>query len=275
MGLIRWSGPYLQERGFENGRLDAELLLAGVLGVKRLDLYLQFDRPLRPLELAAYKERLRRRLKHEPLQYIEGEAAFRSLMLKVDSRVLIPRPETEQLVEIVLGEAGGGAALDVGTGSGAIALALASEGAFDRVVATDVSADALELAAENVAACGLPVDLRAGDLFGPVAGERFDVVVSNPPYVALRDAATLAPQVRDWEPHGALFAGEDGLDAVRRLVAGVPAHLATDGLLALELGSEQIAPVVALLEAQPGWAWVEGRRDHAGRERFVIARRGG
>jgi release factor glutamine methyltransferase len=108
-----------------------------------------------------------------------------------------------------------------------------------------------------------------------VAGERFEVVVSNPPYVALRDAAGLEPQVREWEPHGALFAGEDGLEVVRRLVAAAPAHLVPAGLLALELGSEQIAPVVALLRAQPGWERVEGRRDHAGRERFVIARRTG
>jgi release factor glutamine methyltransferase len=276
MRLIRWSAAYLDERGFESGRLNAELLLAGALGMRRLDLYLQFDRPLRPAELAAYKERLRRRLAHEPLQYIEGEAAFRGLTLKVDGRVLIPRPETEQLVALVLELASpGGSVLDIGTGSGAIALSLAAEGEFARVVATDASPAALELAAENAAAAGVTLELRRGDLFAPVRGERFDAVVSNPPYVALRDASTLEPQVRDWEPHDALFGGEDGLEVVRRLIADAPAHLEPAGLLALELGSEQIASVAALLRAQAGWEGVEARRDHAGRDRFITARRAG
>jgi release factor glutamine methyltransferase len=163
MELLRWTAEYLGEKGFHNARLNGEMLLSGVLGVKRLDLYLQFDRPLRPEELAEFKARLLRRAKREPLQYIEGEAPFRDLRLRVDPRVLIPRPETEQLVQRVLDWAAGRpglAAADVGTGSGAIALALATEGPFERVVATDVEPGALEAARANhaLAAPDSPVE---------------------------------------------------------------------------------------------------------------------
>src|SRR5688500_7652070 len=188
--MIRWTTDYLAGKGIREPRLNAELLLAGVLGMKRLDLYLQFDRPLRPAELEEYRSRLKRRARHEPLQYIAGHADFRELRLKVDRRVLIPRPETEVLVGEVLDWAkarGAASALDVGTGSGAIALSLATEGAFERVVAVDVSEDALDVARENAAFCGAAVELRPGSLFDAVQGERFDVVVSNPPYVGERE----------------------------------------------------------------------------------------
>ncbi|HET6765213.1 MAG TPA: HemK/PrmC family methyltransferase, partial [Longimicrobiaceae bacterium] len=203
--MIRWTTTYLGGKGFHNPRLNGELLLAGTLGLKRLDLYLQFDRPLSPEELAEYRARLLRRAKREPLQYIEGVAHFRDLVLKVDRRVLIPRPETEVLVEAVLEWARGRtglAALDVGTGSGAIALALATEGPFARVVATDVQPDALEVARANhlAAAPHAPVEFRVGDGYAPVAGEQFDVVVSNPPYVRLDERESLDTEVRDWEP---------------------------------------------------------------------------
>jgi release factor glutamine methyltransferase len=276
MEMVGWTAGYLGEKGFHNPRLNAELLLAGTLGLKRLDLYLQHDRPLKAEELAAFKDRLRRRAKREPLQYIDGRAAFRDLWLAVDPRVLIPRPETEVLVQAVLDRTRGRdalSALDVGTGSGAIALALATEGPFARVVATDVSPGALEVAEANRASAApdAPVELREGSLFAPVAGERFDVVVSNPPYVGAEERGTLDAEVRDWEPAGALFAGVGGLDVVAPLVAGAPAHLNAGGVLALEMGAAQADAVCALVRATGAFAEPTVLPDLAGRDRIVLA----
>jgi release factor glutamine methyltransferase len=276
MDLLRWTAEYLGEKGFHNARLNGEMLLAGVLGVKRLDLYLQFDRPLRPEELAEFKARLLRRAKREPLQYIEGEAHFRDLRLRVDPRVLIPRPETEQLVQRVLDWAAGRdalAAADVGTGSGAIALALATEGPFARVVATDVEPGALEAARANhaLAAAEAPVEFRLGDGLAPLAGERFDVLVSNPPYIGTGERDSLDTEVRDWEPGPALFAGADGLEVIRRLVAGAPSVLRPGGLLALEIGAEQGSAVLELVRAAGGFGAPRVEKDLAGRDRIVLA----
>lgn len=276
MELLGWTSNYLREKGFHNARLNAELLLAGTLGLKRLDLYLQFDRPLRADEMAAFKPRLLRRAKREPLQYIDGAAAFRDLVLKVDSRVLIPRPETERLVQAVLDWAGGRdglAALDVGTGSGAIALALATEGPFARVVGVDVSEGALEVARTNAreAAPDAPADFRLGSLFDAVPGERFHVVVSNPPYVGEEERAALDPEVRDWEPAAALFAGTGGLDVIRPLVERAPRHLEPGGLLAMEVGASQAAAVCELVRATNAFAEPRVIADLAGRDRIVTA----
>ena len=281
--LMRWSGEYLEGKGVERGRLDAEHLLAHALGVKRLQLYLQFDRPLDREELDRFRPLLKRRGEREPLQYITGRAAFRHLDLAVDRRVLIPRPETEILVDEVLGWAAASghpelSALDVGVGSGAIALSLLLEGPFPRVVATDASPEALAVTGENARALELQdrLDLREGSLFTAVAaGETFDVVVSNPPYVAEAEAATLEPEVRVWEPPGALFGGPDGLAVLRSLVAEGGAHVMPGGLLALEVGAGQAGLVVAELEAAGGYDEVRVRRDLAGRERVVLARRAG
>jgi release factor glutamine methyltransferase len=276
MEMVRWTEGYLKEKGFESARLTGELLLAGTLGLKRLDLYLQFDRPLTPDELAEFKGRLRRRAKREPLQYIEGEAAFRDLRLRVDPRVLIPRSETELLVDEVLAWARGREglhALDVGTGSGAIALSLATEGPFARVVATDVSPGALEVARANFAASapGAPVELLQGAVYAPVRGETFDVVVSNPPYIGESERGELDPGVRDWEPAQALFSGADGLDVIRELVAGAPRHLRPGGLLALEIGWKQAGAVAELVRAVDGFSEPAVRRDLEGRDRIVTA----
>jgi release factor glutamine methyltransferase len=280
MEMLAWTADWLKGKGFHNPRLNGELLLSGVLGLKRLDLYLQYDRPLRPEEVALFKERLLRRAKREPLQYIDGVAAFRDLRLAVDRRVLIPRPETETLVDEVLAWARGREglhALDVGTGSGAIALALATEGPFARVVATDVEAGALEVARANHASAAphAPVEFRQGDAYAPVAGETFDVVVSNPPYVGLSERESLDAEVRDWEPASALFSGADGLDVVRRLVSGAPAVLRPNGLLAMEIGAEQGAAVADLVRATAGFGEPRVLRDLAGRERMVLADFGG
>ncbi|HET9982436.1 MAG TPA: peptide chain release factor N(5)-glutamine methyltransferase [Longimicrobiales bacterium] len=280
--LARKAADVLAERGVENARLEAELLLAWVLGIGRLQLYLQHDRPVSDAELERFRAAVRRRLKHEPVQYIVGTAHFRQLELRVDRRVLIPRPETEELVGAVLEWArrsdGAGerrlTALDLGTGSGAIALSLAKEGPFRRVVATDVSAAALELARENADALGLGerIELRAGSLWDAVlADERFDVIVSNPPYVAERDRATLAPEVLEWEPAGALFGGAAGYDVIEPLVRGAPSHLAPGGLLAVEVGLGQAAAVAERIDETGAYEGARVLRDLAGRERMVLA----
>ena len=277
LSLIRWTTGYLADRGLPDPRLDAELLLADALGLKRLDLYLQHDRPLRAEELASFKGRLLRRARREPLQYIAGEAAFRELRLRVDRRVLIPRPETEVLVGHVLAWCRGRSglsALDIGTGSGAIALSLATEGdCFSRVLATDISPDALEVAGVNLRAAAprVPVELRRGSALAPVAGERFDVIVSNPPYVAEGERGLLDPEVLEWEPDVALFSGEDGLSVIRQLVSGAPSHLLPGGLLALEIGAGPGEAARDLVLGTPGFDRVEVNPDLSGRDRIVLA----
>jgi release factor glutamine methyltransferase len=281
--LILWSADYLNGKGVERGRLDGEHILAHALGLKRLDLYLQYDRPLTPEELDSFRPLLKRRASREPLQYILGSQPFRELDLTVDRRVLIPRPETEVLVGEVLdwsrARAGAEAeldALDIGTGSGAIALSLALEGPFGKVVGTDVMAEALEVATLNRAAAAMDdrVEFRlGGDYTALRPDERFDVIVSNPPYVPELDRGTLEPEVVTWEPNSALFAGPDGLEVVRRLVAGAPAALKDGGLFALEIGDGQAGAVVGLLQGAGGWEGVTVRADLTGRERIVMATR--
>jgi release factor glutamine methyltransferase len=276
--LTRWSGQYLQEKGVETGRLDAELLLAHVLDLKRLDLYLQHDRPLQPAELDTFRALLKRRAAREPLQHIVGVAPFRELDLATDGRALIPRPETEVLVEEVLqwakdGPNGPLSVLDIGTGTGAIALSLASEGPFQDIVATDSSAEALELARENARSCGLEdrVAFREGTLFEPlVPGERFHVLVSNPPYIPEGDREGLDPEVREWDPPTALFAGPEGMDVIVPLVEGAADFLHPHGLLALEVGDGQAGRVARALEETQAFREIRIRPDLAGRERIVL-----
>ncbi len=281
--MIRWSGQYLEEKGIEEGRRDAEHLLAEALGMPRLELYLQFDRPLTPDELSAYKPLLLRRAEREPLQYVLGWTGFRELELKCDRRALIPRPETEVLVQAVLDWVagrpepdGGWTALDVGTGTGAVALSLLREGPFGRVVATDRSAEALSLARENAEAHELAdaLELREGSLFEPLTDdEAFDVVVANPPYVGEAEAGSLAPEVREWEPAEALFAGADGLAVLRPLIRGAPARLRSGGLLALEIGEGQGDAVRTVAEEVEALDEPELRRDLAGRRRILLVPR--
>lgn len=278
LDVSRKAAGVFAERGFEQARLESELLLAGVLGLKRLDLYLQHDRPLSPEELELYRTAVRRRLKHEPVQYILGTAAFRHLELHIDARVLIPRPETELLAGAVLAwsKATGraGAMLDIGTGSGAIALSLAAEGGYERVVASDVSRDALEVARANAARLGLAdrIELREGSLFDVVReGERFDVIVSNPPYVAETERESLSPEVVLHEPPQALFAGADGLAVITAIIDGAAQRLKAGGLLALEIGAGQGPAVVALLERAGSYVPVRVEQDLAGRDRMALA----
>ena len=221
-----------------------------------------------------------RRSRGAPLQYAAGRAAFRHLTLDVDERVLIPRPETEQLVEIVLGltrDHAGGVAVDIGTGSGAIALALASEGSFEQVLATDVSRDALEVARANVRRCAgalrAPVALRHGSLLAPVPERGLRAVVSNPPYIAHDEAAALPASVRDWEPAVALFSASDGMATTARLVRDAAPALAAGGVLALEVDARRAGVAAELVASAGGYDDVRVLLDLTGRERFVVARR--
>ena len=212
-----------------------------------------------------------------PLAYAVGCAAFRHLTLDVDERVLIPRPETEMLVDLVLERAGaGGVAVDVGTGSGCIALSLAAEGKFERVIATDLSLDALAVARSNVARCAAllraTVELRHGSLLAPVR-ERVRAVVSNPPYIASDEARTLPKAVRDWEPPLALYSTGEGMTATRALVRQAPDVLEDGGLLAIEVDSRRASLVVECAAADGRYEDVVVKLDLTGRERFVLARR--
>ena len=279
LALAHKAAQLLSERGFENPRLEAELLLSAVLGIKRLELYTQFDRPVRAEELEQFRSHVRRRLKHEPLQYIVGDVQFRDLRLRVDARALIPRPETEVLVGVVLEhvrdrDASLLKALDIGTGTGAIALALATEGGFGAVVATDVSSDALALAQENARLVGASdrVAFRYGDLWNAIgADDRFDVIVSNPPYVVAADAPTLAPEVRDWEPASALYAEAGGQAVIARLIEGAGAYLRAGGILAMEVGLGQADAVAARIAAAGAFAPARVTADLTGRPRVVSA----
>ena len=265
--LLRRTPPYLAERGVRSPRLDTEHLLAAVLSVSRLDLYLRFDQPVEPDEVDRFRELVRRRGQREPLAYLVGSWGFHGLDLACDPRALIPRPETELLVEQALAALAGSeapAVLDVGTGSGAIALAVKAARADAQVTATDVSAPALALAAENAERLGLTIELLEGDLFAPVEGRRFDLVIANPPYVA--DHEEVDPETA-FEPQDALFAGPDGLAVLRRIAEHAPAER-----LALEIGHAQ-AEAVSTLLAAAGFGDVQVERDLAGFDRVVVATR--
>jgi len=272
--LLRWTADYFAGRGIDSPRLDAELLLADTLGLDRVGLYVNFERPLQADELAVYREKVRRRASREPLAYILGRTEFWSLPLKVTLAVLIPRPDTELLVEEALPRLVGEArVLDVGTGSGALAIALAHERPGCQVVAIDVSAEALAVAAEN--ACKNNVAERIGFLHADLAalpGGPFDLIVANPPYIPKGDLAALMPEVRDFEPQLALDGGSDGLDAYRALARQVEAILAPGGWLLVEVGIGQ-AVTVQQLFAGAGLVEVFISRDLAGIERVVGGRK--
>jgi len=257
----------LRDAGCDTPRLDAELLLADAIGTTRTQLHLAPERELRPEESQRFAALLRRRRAREPVAYVLGKRAFRYIELTVDDRVLVPRPESEGLVEAALGLPQGARVVDVGTGSGAIALALKHERPDLDVVATDVSADALAVARANAAALSLDVTFLHGDLLDPVDGT-IDAVLSNPPYVAKRDLETLAPEVIA-EPDMAVFGGYDGFEIVRRLV---PAAVERAPLVALEIG-QGMAGVVGGLLRDAGMTDVAVHRDLAGIERVVVGRR--
>ena len=260
---------------------DAEELLSRLVGVGRGDLRTRAGAPLEAELVNELEEQLARRLAGEPVQYITGRAAFRSLDLAVDRRVLVPRPETEWLVEAVLeylvaraSSARPPRVLDLGTGSGCIALSIAHEYPRAEVVATDASEDALQVARANAEALGLRVTFLRGEwLEALAADERFDVIVANPPYISPREADALPRDVHDFEPHAALFAGDDGLSDLREIVGEAPRHLRAGGLLALELDETRAAEVAAWFDGARDWRGAELRPDLAGRPRMLLATR--
>ena len=256
--------------GSESARLDAELLLAHALGVSRTELFLEPARLVAGPAVRSFQDLVRRRaVGHEPVAYLLGRKGFRYIELAVDSRVLVPRPETELLVEAALGLPAGARVLDVGTGSGAVALALKHERRDLVVVGADVSEDALDVARANRDALALEVELTRADLLDGI-GTDWDAVLSNPPYVAETDRARLPPDVARHEPPGALFAGEDGLDVIRRLIPQIAATRAA--MMAIEHGAGQASQVRALAE-QAGFEEVRSVPDLAGIDRIVVARR--
>jgi release factor glutamine methyltransferase len=261
---LREAAPRLSRAGCGTPRLDAELLLASALGVERERLVLSAGQALEGEALDRFDVLLRRREAREPVAYILGRKPFREIELSVDPRVLIPRPETELLVEVGLSLGPGARVIDVGTGSGAVALALKHERPDLEVWGSDVSADALHVARENARRLGLDVRIVQADLLGGL-DERFDAVLANLPYV--EGGADLAPEISRHEPAGALLAGPDGLEVIRRLVP----MLGEVRLVALEVGAGQASAVEELLR-RAGFGSVEQLPDLAGHERVVLAR---
>lgn len=276
--ILDWTKQYFADRGVENPRLDAEVLLCAVLQCERIKLYMDFERPLTGAELAQYKNYVARRGQHEPLAYILGEKEFMRNSFKVTPATLVPRPETELLVESLIKAAQGLKAdgdvkiLDIGTGSGAIIVSLLDYLPNAKGVGVDISVDALIVAEENSRRIG--VRERAGfvqsDLFSRIpADKKFDIIVSNPPYIPAADIAGLAKDVQK-EPIGALDGGADGLDFYRRIISESMDHMADEGILAFEVGINQ-AQVVAELCRKAGFKAAAIRKDYADIERMVFA----
>ena len=278
MKILNWTKQYFEAKGVENPRLDAEVLLCAVLKCQRITLYVDFERPLSEEELATYREYVRRRGNFEPLAYILGERAFMRNTFKVNKATLVPRPETELLVESLvriaplLKRAGDVKILDIGTGSGAIIVSLLDYLPNAKGVGVDISVDALIVAKENSEKIGVTgrIGFVRSDVFSKLPLEKkFDIIVSNPPYIPAGDIAGLDKDVQQ-EPRGALDGGADGLDFYRRITAEAMDHMAEEGVLAFEIGIGQAAAVQQLcLDA--GFVKTAVRKDYAGIERMVFA----
>lgn len=273
--ILKWTEQYFKQKNIESPRLDAEVLLSHILGRERIYLYVHFDEPLEPTELARYREAIKQRVQRVPVAYIIGEKEFMGLTFRVTADTLVPRPDTEILVQAAVerlrahGEAPRFA--DIGTGSGAICLSVLHFLPKAQADTVDISPAARAVAEENAAALEVAdrITFHTGDLLAPLAGQCYDAILSNPPYIPDGDIAALAPEVRLKEPHTALAGGKDGLDFYRRLTADAPALLEDGGFLAVEVGIHQAAPVAAL--AAPSFSRTEILKDYAGIERVVIA----
>ena len=258
--------------GIERLRRNAARLLGDVLGTTPAALRLDRTRSVNDADASRFMDQVRQVASGVPLEYVTGRAGFRHLELVSDARALIPRPETEGLVGLALERIDRGRVADIGTGTGAIALSLASEGSFDHVVAVDLSADALALARENAGRTGIGIELLQGHLTSPLASGQFDAVVSNPPYLSVNEYAALDPSVREHEPRAALESGADGLVATRELLADARRVLRPGGWLALEIDATRGEQALSLA-GEYGWQGAEIHLDLFGRERYLLAQR--
>ncbi len=281
--LLNWTTEYLTGKGVDSPRLSAELLLSSVLGLKRIELYTQYNRIVEEDHLAKLRELVRRAGQHEPVAYLVGRTEFYSIEFEVTSDCLIPRPETELLVqraiELLRQRTGPHQVCDLCTGCGVIAVAIAKNVPDARVIATDLSETALGVATKNVKKHGLEdrVELLGGDLFEPLIPQLdmapFDLIVCNPPYVSAAEYEKLETNVKDYEPRAALYGGEDGLELYRKIAGQVGRFLDSDGALLLEIGYEQGSAVRGLLEQTGLFEIIKVDKDLSGQDRVVTAQR--
>jgi len=279
--LLDWTTQYFEKHGIESPHLEAEILLAHCLGLKRIDLYVQHDRTLKEDELAAYKALIKRRTDNEPSAYIIGKKPFMSLDLKVTKDVLIPRPETEKLVETALEliKSVGKekvCVLDIGTGSGAISVSLAHYAKNAFLTATDISKEAIEIAKENAVKYGVSdrIEFIHDNLFdSKYEGHKFDLVVSNPPYIPSGKVKTLQPEIVNFEPIHALDGGNDGLDFYRKIIGKSIVYINPEGYLVLEIGIGQSAAVFEMIKVSKLFEEPKVYEDHGGIERVIVGRR--
>ncbi len=279
--LLAWTGEYLTSKGVDQPRLSAEALLAHVLGVGRIKLYMDMDRPANALERAAYRDLIERAAEHEPVDYLVGHAPFFSMTLQVSPAVLVPRPSTETLVEHVIQHSKrtpgfrSPTIADIGTGSGAIAIALAKHLPESFVVATDISEAALAVARENAKRLGVSdrIEFFHGDGLDPLDGRRVSYLLSNPPYIDDDRWARLPANVKDHEPTSALRAGADGLDVIRPLIEGASGVLEAPGQLAIEIDDQHKEAVIALVNTTDGLDRPRVLADHEGLDRVLVADR--
>jgi len=274
LSILEWTADYFRNQSIESARLDAELLLAKVLDLDRIGLYLHYDRPIDQSEQAAYRALVKRRVAREPVAYILGESEFWSLPIKVSADVLVPRADTEILVEEALKRMDGACrVLDIGVGSGAIAIALAHENSAAEVSGIDLSPAAVALARENARINGVAerIEFSVGNL-GDFSGGPYALIVSNPPYIPHADLAGLMPEVRDFEPAMALDGGVDGLDAYRSILKQAPEQLVDAGWLLVEIGIGQAEEVMQLF-TNAGFIDIQIRDDYGGIPRVVTGRK--
>lgn len=272
--ILAWTRDFLSSKGIVNARLEAEWLLCAAMGLNRVGLYLQYDKPLNDCELAAYRALIIRRAKREPLQHILGSQEFCGLEYEVTADVLIPRHDTEVLVsEAIARKADARAVLDIGTGSGCIAISLQKRLSKAVVTATDTSEAALTIARRNAEKLGAPIEFLLGSLFTPVAGRRFDLIVSNPPYIPTADIESLDQEVRDYDPTAALDGGSDGLDIYKTLIPASVEYLNPEGWLLVEIGIGQTKDIVKLFQHTSSYGKPIIALDSGGIERVVGAQR--
>ena len=280
LGALKWTASYFHSHGIDSPRASAEILLAHALELQRIDLYVRYDQPLRPAELDRYKSLIRRRIQREPVAYIIGEREFWSLSLFVSPAVLIPRPETESLVEAAMAALPENEPVRIwepGTGSGAVSVAIARERSHCRIFSSDRSLEALAVARQNAVRHEVidRIGFFAADWFEAFCrrGRPFDAVVSNPPYIRRADMEKLAPEIARFEPSQALDGGPDGLDAVRRLIREAPRYLSPEGMLLLEIGYDQGPAVLDIVKNSGEYAAPKILKDYGGNPRVLKVRR--